>query len=181
MTRSKVVLIQYSIFVAVAFTSALAILKLLIEPLIFPSYLGFDGVTGGIFVDVPIMKPIYDSSPYLLPLTWGALIGVIVWKGKVRSIWKKRGYDYDIFKVVARMRGSPMRVQLLKIMELPKNKLQLAKELNVDWRTIDNHVETLMKNGLVEEMAQVGTSRYYIISEHGKKVLGLLSGKSSDK
>jgi hypothetical protein len=62
-------------------------------------------------------NPIYDSSPYILLITWGRAAGtVIIWRDKLRSAWCKQGYDYDAFKLFARMGGSPVRVRLLNIL-----------------------------------------------------------------
>ncbi|HKU49552.1 MAG TPA: hypothetical protein VJP79_06355, partial [Nitrososphaera sp.] len=119
--------------------------------------------------------PVYDSSPFILPITWGAVAGTLMWRGKVRSAWCKQGYDYDTFRLMARMRGSPIRVKLLNNITTAKNRLQLAKEFGVDWKTIDNHIELLARNGLIREMTVVGTYRYYIITEHGKRILALLA------
>lgn len=137
-------------------------------------------IDGEILAITPI-KEVYETSPYLLPISWGAVIGTVVWKGRVRSVWSKQGYDYDTFKIIARMRGSPIRVRLLNLLHLPKNKTQLAKELEMDWKTIDNHIVTLQKHKLIEEMATVGSSKYYIISEHGKKILDLLSNNDHNQ
>lgn len=124
--------------------------------------------------------PIYHASPFLLPITWSTLVGILIWKGKTKSFWTKQGYDYDVFKVVARMRGSPMRVRLLKALNSePKNKLQLAKELEVDWKTIEDHIEMLEKHRLVKELGAVGKSKFYITSEHGRRVLSLLSDSNT--
>lgn len=120
-------------------------------------------------------SPIYESSSYILPITWGAVAGTLMWRGKVRSAWCKQGYDYDTFRLMARMKGSPIRVKLLSNVATAKNRLQLAKELNVDWKTIDNHIELLARNGLIEEKTIVGTYRYYVITEHGRRILALLS------
>jgi hypothetical protein len=113
--------------------------------------------------------PLYESSHYLLPITWGAVAGTLMWRGKVRSAWCKQGYDYDTFRLMARMKGSPIRVRLLSNVATAKNRLQLANELEVDWKTIDNHIELLIRNGLIEETFIVGACRYYVISEHGRK------------
>ncbi|AFU59174.1 MAG: winged helix-turn-helix domain-containing protein [Nitrososphaera sp.] len=126
-----------------------------------------------------IAASIYGSSPIILPITWGTVAGTLIWRGKVRSTWSKQGYDYDTFKLLTRMRGSPMRIRLLNaINSSPKNKLQLAKELDVDWKTIDNHIEMLLHSRLVEERTVVGTARYYAITHDGIKVLSLLSNSS---
>lgn len=120
-------------------------------------------------------SPIYDSAQYILPITWGAVGGTLIWRGKVRSAWSRQGYDYDTFRLVARMRGSPIRVKLLKSVATAKNRLQLANEFDVDWKTIHNHMEILTKNGLVEEKAVIGTTRYYTLTEHGRRILLLLA------
>jgi DNA-binding transcriptional ArsR family regulator len=120
-------------------------------------------------------SPIYESAQYILPITWGAVAGTLIWRGKVRSAWCKQGYDYETFRLVARMRGSPIRVKLLNSAATAKNRLQLANELHVDWKTIDNHLEILTRNGLVEEKAVMGTTRYYVLTEHGRRILLLLA------
>jgi predicted transcriptional regulator len=123
-----------------------------------------------------ISDTMYESSAYILPITWGAVGGTLIWRGRVRSAWSKQGYDYDTFKLVAKMRGSPTRIRLLNaINSSSKNKLQLAKELDVDWKTMDNHIAMLLQSRLVEEKTVIGTSKYYAITHDGAKVLSLLS------
>lgn len=123
-----------------------------------------------------LANAVYGSWPFILPITWGAVGGTLVWRGKVRSAWSRQGYDYDTFRLVTKMRGSPTRIRLLNaISSESKNKLQLAKELEVDWKTIDNHIEMLVQSRLVEERTVVGTTRYYAVTASGAKVLSLLS------
>lgn len=124
---------------------------------------------------------VYESSPYILPITWGAVAGTLIWRGKVRSQWCKQGYDYDMFKMLARMKGSPIRVALLtSISKSARTRAQLAGDLDVDWKTIDNHIDVLSKNGLAQEIGAFGTSRYFAITEHGRRVLSLLLTLDSD-
>jgi predicted transcriptional regulator len=120
-------------------------------------------------------SPIHEFAEYILPITWGAVAGTLIWRGKVRSAWSRQGYDYETFRLVARMRGSPIRVKLLTSVTTAKNRLQLANELDVDWKTIDNHMEILTRSGFVEEKAIVGTTRYYVLTEHGRRILSLLA------
>lgn len=128
------------------------------------------------FPEDMVTDSIYGSSHVILPITWGAVAGTLIWRGKVRSQWRRQGYDYDMFRLVAKMRGSPTRVRLLNlVLSEQKNKLQMARELDVDWKTVDNHIEMLMQTGLVEEKVAVGTTRYYSITENGRKVLLLLA------
>lgn len=129
-----------------------------------------------------IAGTLYGSWPFTLPITWGAVAGTLIWRGKIRSTWSRQGYDYDTFRLVTKMRGSPMRIRLLNaISNEPKNKLRLAKELDVNWKTIDNHIEMLLHRRLVEERTIVGTTRYYAITPSGAKILSLLSKEDSSK
>lgn len=123
-----------------------------------------------------VSDTVYDSSAYILPITWGAVGGTLLWREKVRSAWSKQGYDYDTFKLVTKMQSNPTRIRLINaINNSSKNKLQLAKELEVDWKTMDNHVVMLLQSRLVAEEKVVGTSKYYAITHSGAKVLSLLS------
>lgn len=128
-----------------------------------------------------LYSPVYESSPYILPITWGAVAGTLIWRGKVRSQWCKQGYDYDMFRLLARMKGSPIRVALLtSVSNSARTRAQMAEDLDVDWKTIDNHIDVLSKNGLVQEIGAFGTSRYFAITEHGRRVLSLLLSLDSD-
>jgi predicted transcriptional regulator len=122
---------------------------------------------------------LYNSSPYLAPLAWGVYLGALMWKGKVRGIWSKRGYDYDSFKLLSRMRGSPTRVQILENLSVPKTRLQLAKELDLDWKTVDSHISMLLNYQFVKEVVYVGTSKYLVITEKGKEILQLLESSQT--
>jgi DNA-binding transcriptional ArsR family regulator len=127
-------------------------------------------------LDQPAAKAVYEYAPFTLPITWGAVAGTVIWRGRVRAQWSKQGYDYDTFRLVIKMRGSPTRQKLLEAVKSEqKNKLQLANELGVDWKTVDNHVGMLLEARLVEERNVVGTARYYSITENGVRVLALLA------
>jgi len=122
-----------------------------------------------------LYSPVYDASPYILPITWVAVAGTLIWRGKVRSQWCKQGYDYEMFRLLARMKGSPVRVALLtSVSNSARTRAQLAEDLHVDWKTINNHIDVLSKYSLVQEIGASGTSKYFAITEHGKRVLGLL-------
>lgn len=128
------------------------------------------------------LETVYGSSPILLPVTWGAVIGAVIWRGKVRSQWNRHGYDYDTFRLIAKMRGSPMRQRVLdSLRDEQKNKLQLAKELDVDWKTIDNHIEMLLEARLVEEKNRIGTAKYYSLTKNGERVLSLLAASQDQE
>lgn len=123
----------------------------------------------------------YNSAPYIAPVAWGIFAAMLAWKGGLKSIWIKRGYDYDTFKLLSKMRGSETKVQILQRLSVPKTRLQLAKELDMDWKTIDGHVNMLINNSFVKEFVHVGTYKYLIISEKGKEVLELLDSSESSR
>lgn len=123
---------------------------------------------------------IYNTSPYLAPLAWVAFALTLLWKGKIRSLWLKKGYDYDAFKLLARMRGSDNRIKILRNLSVPKSRLQLAHELSLDWKAVDAHVNTLIEYNLVKEVVSVGTAKYLMITDRGKQVLELLNTSKAD-
>lgn len=121
---------------------------------------------------------LYAKSTYIASAAWGLFLLSLFYKGKTKSIWHKNGYDYDLFKMLVKMRGGPIRIKILQSLILPKNKLQVANEIGFDWRSADSHIETLLKHGLIKEMVSVGTSKYFIITEKGKDVLTLMNNKN---
>lgn len=99
---------------------------------------------------------------------------IAMWKGEIRKLWQIRGYDYDVFRVFTRMRGSNTRLRILRNLQTPRNRLQLARELEMHWESIDNHISVLIRYGLVNEAISYGTAKYLIITEKGKEMIGLV-------
>jgi len=102
------------------------------------------------------------------------LAGVLIWRGHVRSVWNRGSFDYDTFRLLVRMRGGRTRVNLLRSLGEQKNKLQLAKELGMDWKDVDRNIQILLKYGLIRESESVGKVKYYSLTPDGNKVLELL-------
>lgn len=63
----------------------------------------------------------------------------------------------------------------MKALTRPKNKLQLARQLGIDWKAVDGHMSKLVSYGLVSEVAVVGTCRLYAITQKGQCALDLVS------
>ncbi|MEM2141415.1 MAG: winged helix-turn-helix domain-containing protein [Nitrososphaera sp.] len=173
------------LIIASVFTS-LALAKILVEILI-PYFSSNDEE---VIVNAPIsispsdplsslLYAVYDRSLYLASASWIVLVGLAIWKGSTRKLWTMRGYDYDVFKVFARMRGSEARIRILKALQMPKNRLQIAKELDMHWESIDNHINVLMRYGLVKEMISIGTAKYLTVTDRGKEILQLLERSDS--
>ncbi|MCS6787893.1 MAG: winged helix-turn-helix domain-containing protein [Aigarchaeota archaeon] len=103
---------------------------------------------------------------------WAAFVGMVAFKGYVRRVWTRSYFDYDVFRLLVRMRGARTRVEILRRLNEPMNRNQLAEELGMDWKTVDRHVEVLSRYGLIELVDERG--RTYRLTESGRKVLELL-------
>lgn len=93
---------------------------------------------GTIAIESPFPKEdssedLYAIIPYATAIAWAAFVFTLIWKGRIKHIWQSKGYSYEIFKLLTKMRGSSVRITILRNTTLvPKNKHQLANELEVD-------------------------------------------------
>jgi hypothetical protein len=101
------------------------------------------------------------------------------WRGTTRSRWTESGLCCGVFDLLIKMKGGKTRVIILKSLAEPKNKLQLANELGIDWKAVDAHIKKLLYYGLVFETTIVGTCRLYSISEKGKAAVELVDRSMS--
>jgi DNA-binding transcriptional ArsR family regulator len=115
----------------------------------------------------------YKNSPYFAASAWIGFAIALMWKGSVRTLWKK--YGYDMFRLLVKMRGGTTRVKILQSLSAPKTRLQLARELGLDWKAISRHINVLMKNNLVKEMFKFYNGKYFMITDQGKELLELLN------
>ena len=117
---------------------------------------------------------LYAWSPYIAAGSW-IFVAAVMWRGHIRKMWQMQGYDYEAFRVFTRMRGSKTRLKILQNLQIPKNRLQIATELDMHWESIDNHIEVLIRYGLIEEAITYGTAKYLVITEKGKQLVALLA------
>jgi DNA-binding MarR family transcriptional regulator len=83
------------------------------------------------------------------------------------------GFGSDVFELFMRMKGGATRIKVLNTLSIPKDRLQLAEELGVDWKTVDRHIQILNRYGFVREQAAYGTVRLYEVTPIGKMLLNL--------
>ena len=97
-----------------------------------------------------------------------------IWRGRVKSRWESLGFDSEMFDLFVRMKGARTRSDLLYALSNPKDRLQLAQELGLDWSAVDYHVVLLNKHGLVKEDFAFGRVRMYRLTNLGESLLRLL-------
>jgi hypothetical protein len=96
------------------------------------------------------------------------------WRGDTRQKWTVSGMCCGVFDLLVRMKGGPTRIRLLRMLSEPKNKLQLANGVGIDWKAVDRHVQRLLEFSLVDVVAVAGTCKIYLITEKGRRALALL-------
>ncbi|MGH9918050.1 MAG: hypothetical protein ACRD6W_04155 [Nitrososphaerales archaeon] len=119
------------------------------------------------------LRQVQGVSLLLAPVCWIVLGGMWVWRGKVRARYSEMGFGSDVFELFMKMKGGATRIKVLNTLTTPKDRLQLAGELGVDWKTVDRHVQILNKYGFVKEQAAFGTVKLYEVTPMGKMLLNL--------
>ena len=107
-------------------------------------------------------------------LSWVVFGAALIWRGRVRSVWGQSRFSYDTFRLLVKMRGAQTRLNLMHSLNSPKNKLQLATALDIDWKAVDRHVQVLEKNGLIHATSTTGTATFYEVTEKGKDLIQVL-------
>ena len=111
---------------------------------------------------------------YTALASWAGFAGALIWRGHIRSVWSKSHFSYDTFRLIVSMRGAQTRLKLLHNLNGPRNKLQLATALGIDWKAVDKHVQVLEKNGLIQPTTTSGTTTFYEVTDKGKRLLEVL-------
>jgi DNA-binding transcriptional ArsR family regulator len=122
-----------------------------------------------------ILRVLIDNSPFLSVTSWILVGAVCVWRGKIRLHWERAGLDSSIFELFTRMKGAKTRVALLDALSTPKYRLELARELEMNWRTIDYQVVLLNRHGLVNVDLVCGRIKVYRRTEMGETLLQLVT------
>ncbi len=120
-----------------------------------------------------LLREVQRVSLLLAPVSWVVLGGMWVWRGRVRARYSEMGFGSDVFELFMKMKGGATRIKVLNKLSTPKDRLQLAEELGVDWKTVDRHVQILNRYGFVSEQAAYGTVRLYEVTPMGKMLLDL--------
>jgi len=125
-------------------------------------------------------QTLFFTSAYTALGSWILVAATLAFKGIVKHLWCRSKLDYEVFKLLVRMRGSPTRVRILRLLEKPMNRLMLARELGLDWKAVDRHIEVLEKHSLIQRAeTKKGRGEFYALTEKGRKALELLESLSA--
>ena len=120
-------------------------------------------------------QTLFFTSAYAALGSWTFIVATLAFKGLVKHLWCRSKLDYEVFKLLVRMRGSPTRVRILRLLEKPMNRLMLARQLKLDWKAIDRHVKVLEKKELIQRLGtRKGRGELYILTDKGRTALELL-------
>jgi DNA-binding HxlR family transcriptional regulator len=121
------------------------------------------GLAGWVFVGISIVGGQHSS------------------KSKIKGIFAKRGFGSEVFDLMIGMRGGGSRLTLLREMQEPRHRQELAEVTGIDWKEVDRQISVLEKYGLVKVYAESGTVKMYHITEQGKLLLGLMADLQSPR
>jgi predicted transcriptional regulator len=125
-------------------------------------------------VSVPLTPTPLTSFGLTALISWTVFGAALIWRGHVRSVWGQSRFSYDTFRLLVKMRGAQTRLNLMHTLNSPKNKLQLATALGIDWKAVDRHVQVLEKNGLIHSTSTTGTATFYEVTEKGRDLIQVL-------
>jgi DNA-binding MarR family transcriptional regulator len=78
------------------------------------------------------------------------------------------------------MKGGPTRMKLLQALSVPKDRSQLASELQLDWKAVDRHVQLLQRYNFIREDSSYGQIVLYTITPEGDKLPRLMRELDSE-
>ena len=128
----------------------------------------------------PITPGLFNYYGLTALISWTVFGGALIWRGHVRSVWGQSRFSYDTFRLLVKMRGAQTRLKLMHSLDAPKNKLQIATALGIDWKAVDKHVHVLEKNGLIHATSTSGTATFYEVTGKGRDLIQVLEQLSAE-
>lgn len=122
------------------------------------------------------IETLFIASAYTALGSWIFIAAALAFKGVVKHFWCRSKLDYEVFKLLVKMRGSSTRLRIVRLLEKPMNRHMIAKELKLDWKAIDRHMKILEEYGLIQKVnIEKRRSELYILTDKGKTPLELLN------
>jgi DNA-binding transcriptional ArsR family regulator len=137
-------------------------------------------------------NPLLTYSPTLSLAGWTA-VGLVALQGQfsnslgrrsqAKKAFAKLGFGGEVYDLMIGMRGGGSRLLLLRNLDSPRHRSELAELTRIDWREVDRQLSVLEKYGLVKLSIETGTVKLYQVTQQGKLLLNLIQelngGKSS--
>jgi predicted transcriptional regulator len=93
----------------------------------------------------------------------------------------KNSCENEILILLLFSRGAESRKKILKVLRYSsKNCSQIAREVELDWWTVQRHLRRLLKEHIVENSA-FGNSKYYRLTQKGKDAIKIISQENKKK
>ena len=130
--------------------------------------------------------PIVSMRPpyFLIPIcigTLGLLMAVyevlaLRQRGVVGSLKKKmsnEGYDKDVYRVFSG-RGGTRRLVIMRSLETPRLRNEIANLTNTDWKEVDRNIKILESVNLVRTQFSHGSVSTYELTANGKRLMDIV-------
>ena len=84
---------------------------------------------------------------------------------------ERANYETAVLVLLSLSRGAESRKKILiALLSGPKNCSQIAREVGLDWWTVQKHLRCLMKENLVKS-SDFGNSKFYRLTQKGEEAI----------
>jgi predicted transcriptional regulator len=91
---------------------------------------------------------------------------------------EKPSYETAVLVLLSLSRGAESRKKILSaLLSEPKNCSQIAREVGLDWWTVQKHLRSLLKENIIKSSA-FGNSKFYKLSVVGEEAIRALQSSS---
>ncbi|MFB6099673.1 MAG: ArsR/SmtB family transcription factor [Candidatus Nanohalobium sp.] len=85
-----------------------------------------------------------------------------------------QNFEKNLWWLIAGTRGGENRLRILRALdERPMNANKLAEELELDYKTVEHHLDTLKEHNIIETMGE-GYGKNYLLTEQMEENKGKL-------
>ena len=93
---------------------------------------------------------------------------------------EKAIYETAVLVLLVLSRGAESRKRILiLLLSGPKNCSQIARDVSLDWWTVQKHLRSLMKENIIKSSA-FGNSKFYKLSSMGEEAIRSLQSSNEE-
>ena len=94
---------------------------------------------------------------------------------------EKASFETAVLVLLSLSRGAESRKKILvTLLSEPKNCSQIAREVELDWWTVQKHLRSLLKENIIKSSA-FGNSKFYKLSSIGEEAIRALQSSNKKK